>query len=226
MLIEIARDPDHRHPGHQGLLGRQTPAIADHHGRASRSGLTRQVVRHEGVGRHGLQVTAARGGRDHRHRQLSQRVQHQLQQISPAGRAQGCVHDRPVGWQRIPPCRRLPGGRPQDRAKVLVVGRQVVGGHQLGHVSIQGVVPVGENAAQVPPQTRQPVPAADPVERHALQGEEQRAFQAVEELDQPDAEQAGPYHVGQRKTPLRVRTPVGIRDRDVRNAGQSGADRQ
>lgn len=67
VLVHVAREPDHRHPGRQRLLRRRAAAVAEHHGGARCSRFARQVVRDEGVGRHVLQVVPASGGRDHRH---------------------------------------------------------------------------------------------------------------------------------------------------------------
>lgn len=133
--------------------------------------------------------------------------------------AEGRINNRPVCRQRVPPSRRFYVGRPQDGSEISMVGRQVVCRHQLGYVGIQGVVTVGENAAQIPAQTRQPVLPAEPVERETIEGKDQRTVQAVQDADRPDPEEAGPRHVWQRKPTAGLRTPVGVRDGDVRNAG-------
>ncbi len=105
--------------------------------------------------------------------------------------------------------------------------RVVAQREQRGVVGVEDAVGVGVDLAQVGRQRRQPVRAAQALQRPAVRRQHQRPHEVEAALRERQRHPARPRQHRQRQRAVgRPGAPVGIRDGEVRHAGQPRADRQ
>ncbi len=107
-----------------------------------------------------------------------------------------------------------------------MAGGQVARREQLGDVGVCGMVGVGVDTAQVGAQRGQSAPPPQPVQRHGVAGESQRAHHAEQRVGQGNRQSFGEGQIGHLVVLPHIRAPVGVDECHIGHPGQARADRQ